>query len=120
MQEGKPEEPKKTCRSKYGLETKCTYNARTVNWTRGPSVQSAREEPLGYPEEPLMYCYIHPHTQKWIIGDFEKQNMDLQLFLSLSQLESDSTLTPANNLLSKFQYKINLYQTTIYIISHTH
>ena len=29
MQEGKPEDPEKTCGSKYGLETKCTYGAGT-------------------------------------------------------------------------------------------
>ena len=28
MQEGKPEDPEKTCGSKYGLKTKCTYSAR--------------------------------------------------------------------------------------------
>ena len=34
MQEGKPEDPEKTCGSKYGLETKCTYGAGTGNRTR--------------------------------------------------------------------------------------
>ena len=34
MQEGKPEDPEKTCGSKYGLETKRTYGAGTGNRTR--------------------------------------------------------------------------------------
>ena len=34
MQEGTPEDPEKTCGSKYGLETKYTYVAGTGNRTR--------------------------------------------------------------------------------------
>ena len=48
MQEGKPECPKKTCGSKYGLETRCTLWRRNWESNSGPLVHSAGEEPLRY------------------------------------------------------------------------
>ena len=45
MQEGKPDDPEKTCGSKYELETTCTYGAGTGNRTRA---HWCREEPLRY------------------------------------------------------------------------
>ena len=48
MQEGKPEDPEKTCGSKYGLETKMHIWRRDYESNPGPLVHSAGEEPLRY------------------------------------------------------------------------